>query len=110
MVRRSFTDFVIGAFACVSVFVFAALLPEKQAAAEKRRHVAHQPTEERWQLPSKRHRRRTLDDVCRHCSGSGNCRSCAPQPCRICSGAGLQPRDATLVPRLTALWDGASFD
>lgn len=110
MARRSFTDFMVGALACVSVFVFCGLLRESEAAAERRRHDAHLLAQERWRLPFKRHRRRTLDDICRHCGGTGNCASCAPQACRICAGAGLQPRDATLVPRLTALWDGAGFD
>jgi hypothetical protein len=110
MPQRSFTDFIVGVLACASVLGFYVVLRESEAAADERRRQARRFAEERWNLPLKRKRRRTVEDSCRHCSGSGDCLSCAPQPCRICKGAGLQPRDATLVPRLTALWDGAAFD
>ncbi len=64
----------------------------------------------RWTLPPKarRRRHRVAEDCCRHCKGSGHCEACMPATCRVCRGSGLQPRDATLVTRLTGLWDGAS--
>ena len=36
------------------------------------------------------------------------CAECAPAPCRVCKGNGLQPHDEAIASRLTALWDGAA--
>lgn len=95
---------MVGALACVSVLGFYALVKETELAREERRLRAAA----RWALPRKRRRRRSPEDDCRHCTGSGTCRDCAPAACRVCTGSGLQPRDAVTVRRLTALWDGAA--
>ena len=101
---RSFADFMAGALACISVLGFYALLKETELAHEQRRRRAA----ERWTLPKKRKRRRSPEDDCRHCTGTGHCAECAPEPCRVCSGVGLQPHDAAIASRLTRLWDGAA--
>ena len=101
---RSFADFMVGALACMSVLGFYALLKETEVYAEQRRRAAA----ERWALPRKRKKRRSPEDDCRHCTGSGECVECAPQPCRVCNGNGLQPHDAAIASRLSRLWDGAA--
>jgi hypothetical protein len=104
MKDRAFTDFVVGALACVSVLGFCALVKETELYREgQRRRDA-----ERWALPRKKRRRRSPEDDCRHCTGSGVCEECAPTPCRVCKGSGLQPHDEATVARLASLWDGAA--
>jgi hypothetical protein len=103
MKDRTFADFMVGAIACVSVLGFYAVLKESEFYQEERRRRAA----ERWMLPRRKRRRRSPEDDCRHCTGSGLCEDCAPAPCRLCKGTGIQPRDEALVSRLTALWDGA---
>jgi hypothetical protein len=104
MKDRAFTDFVVGALACVSVLGFCAVLKETELYREtERRRDA-----ERWALPQKKRRRRSPEDDCRHCTGSGVCEDCAPTPCRVCKGSGLQPHDRDIAARLTSLWDGAA--
>jgi hypothetical protein len=100
MNNRSFADLMVGVLAYVSLSGLAAIAADPAAAVAPRR-------DERWSLPIKRRRRRVREDACRHCSGSGHCDACMPATCRVCRGAGLQPRDETLVPRLTELWNGA---
>jgi len=104
MKDRSFADFMAGALACISVLGFCAMLREtehqERRRAERRRHDA-----ERWALPRKRRRRPSPEDDCRHCTGSGECEDCAPSPCRVCGGTGVQPHDDAIVSRLSALWD-----
>jgi len=63
---------------------------------------------EKWALPRKRRRRRSPEDDCRHCTGTGSCEECAPSPCRVCKGSGLQPHDDAIVSRLSTLWDGTA--
>ena len=104
MNKRSFADLMVGVLAYVSLTGLAAIAVEPAAGSRVRTTVA----DERWSLPVKRRRRRVREDACRHCSGSGACDACMPATCRVCRGTGLQPRDATLVPRLTELWNGAS--
>jgi hypothetical protein len=104
MNKRSFADLMVGVLAYVSLTGLAAIAVEPAAGSRVRTAVA----DERWSLPLKRRRRRVREDACRHCSGSGACVACMPATCRVCRGTGLQPRDATLVPRLTELWNGAS--
>jgi len=91
---------MVGVLAYVSLTGLAAIAsdpaPERRPAADRR-----------WALPVKRRRRRVREDACRHCTGSGRCHACMPATCRVCRGTGLQPRDATLVPRLLELWNGA---
>jgi hypothetical protein len=99
MNNRSFGDLMIGVLAYVSLSGLAAMAAEPIPVPKPRR-------DERWSLPAKRRRRRVREDACRHCSGSGQCEACSPATCRVCRGTGLQPRDATLVPRLTELWNG----
>ncbi|HTJ26623.1 MAG TPA: hypothetical protein VMA36_10695 [Candidatus Limnocylindria bacterium] len=94
---------MVGAIACVSVLGFYAVLKESEFYQEERRRRAA----ERWMLPRRKRRRRSPEDDCRHCVGTGVCEECAPTPCRLCQGTGIQPRDEALVSRLTALWDGA---
>ena len=101
---RSFADFMVGALACISVLGFYAVLRESEFYQEERRRRAA----ERWNLPRRKRRRRSPEDDCRHCSGSGACRECNPSPCRVCKGSGLQPRDAAIVDRLSAIWDGGA--
>ncbi len=101
---RTFADFMVGALACVSVLGFYAVLREAEFYHEDRRRRAA----ERWMLPRRKRRRRSPEDDCRHCTGSGVCPECTPAPCRVCKGAGLQPRDEAVVDRLTTLWDGAA--
>ena len=101
---RSFADFMVGALACISVLGFYAVLKETELGAEARRRQAAA----KWTLPRKRKKRRSPEDDCRHCTGTGECEECAPAPCRICKGNGLQPHDAGIKSRLTALWDGAA--
>jgi hypothetical protein len=104
MNKRSFADLMVGVLAFVSLTGLAAIAVEPGAGSRNRTAVA----DERWSLPVKRRRRRVREDACRHCSGSGTCDACMPATCRVCRGTGLQPRDASLVPRLTELWNGAS--
>ena len=47
----------------------------------------------------KRVRRRVREDACRHCSGTGRNEDRTLVACRPCRGTGLQPRDASLLPR-----------
>ena len=101
---RSFADFLVGALACISVLGVCAVIKETEFCREQRRREAAQ----KWALPRKRRRHRTPEDDCRHCTGTGVCEECAPTPCRVCKGSGLQPRDAALTSRLAALWDGAA--
>jgi hypothetical protein len=101
MKNRSFADLMAGVLAYMSLTGLAAISTEPGAPAAR---VA--VSDERWALPVKRRRRRVREDACRHCSGSGQCDACMPSTCRVCRGVGLQPRDATLVPRLTGLWNG----
>lgn len=110
MKDRAFTDFVVGALACVSVLGFCALVKETELyrEAELNRQAERRRENERWALPRKKRRRRSPEDDCRHCSGSGVCEECAPTPCRVCRGSGLQPRDEATVARLASLWDGAA--
>jgi len=103
MNKRSFADLLVGVLAYVSLTGLAALAVEPAAGAAA--PTAH--ADERWALPVKRRRRRVREDACRHCAGSGECDACMPTTCRVCRGSGLQPRDATLVSRLTELWNGA---
>jgi hypothetical protein len=99
MKSRSFADLLIGVLAYVSLSI---ILAATNVAMRR-------DPDTRWTLPvAKRRRRRGIEDACRHCSGTGHCEACSPATCRVCRGSGLQPRDATLVPRLTALWDGSS--
>ena len=58
---------------------------------------------ERWALPPRR-RRRSAEDACTHCEGSGFCETCAPVPCRVCRGRGVMMRDERLVVRLAEMW------
>lgn len=104
MKDRTFADFMIGALAFISVLGFCAVLKETEFYREEQRRRALQ----KWSLPRKRRRRRSPEDDCRHCSGHGTCTECAPTPCRVCRGSGLQPHDEGLVTRLSALWDGAA--
>jgi hypothetical protein len=99
MKHRSFADLMVGVLAYVSLTGIAALAVEP---ADRPRAAP----DGRWDLPVKRRRRRVREDACRHCDGSGACDACSPHTCRVCRGSGLQPRDASLVVRLTALWDG----
>ena len=104
MNKRSFADLMVGVLAYVSLTGLAAIAADpppgtKEPAAR---------TDERWALPVKRRRRRVREDACRHCSGTGHCDACMPATCRVCRGTGLQPRDASLLPRLTELWNGVS--
>ena len=101
MNNRSFADLMVGVLAYVSLSGLAAIAAEPSAKPKPQ-------SDERWSLPVKRRRRRVREDACRHCSGSGHCGACMPATCRVCRGSGLQPRDATLVPRLTELWNGVS--
>jgi hypothetical protein len=98
MNNRSFADFWVSVLAFVSLALLAAITAEPLLA---RRAVA----EDRWSLAVKP-RRRVREDACRHCSGKGECDACLPTTCHVCRGSGLQPRDVTLVPRLTELWNG----
>jgi len=104
MNKRSFADLMVGVLAYVSLTGLAAIAVEPATGCRVRTAL----TDERWSLPVKHRRRRVREDACRHCSGSGACAACMPATCRVCRGTGLQPRDATLVPRLTELWNGAS--
>ena len=99
MNKRSFGDLMVGVLAYVSLSGLAAMASEPGVRRKPK-------ADERWSLPVKRRRRRVREDACRHCSGSGQCDNCVPAPCRVCRGTGLQPRDASLVPRLTELWNG----
>jgi hypothetical protein len=99
MNNRSFADLMVGVLAYVSLSGLAAIaepVPHRRGTADQR-----------WTLPVRRMRRRVVEDACRHCSGSGRCEACVPAACRVCRGTGLQPRDATLLPRLAELWNGA---
>ena len=102
MRTRSFADFMIGVLAYVSL---SGLLAVATEPAQRKRSL-----DRRWTLPLKqrRRRRRVAEDACRHCKGSGHCAACMPATCRVCRGAGLQPRDTALVERLNELWDGVS--
>jgi len=102
MKDRSFPDFMVGALACISVLGFYAVMRDAEAVGETRRLEA----QAKWDLPRKRRQQHTLEDFCRHCSGAGTCDSCGPDTCRICRGTGIQPQDASLVPRLAQMWDG----
>ena len=98
---RSFADFLAGALACISVLGLCAVLKESELYAEARKREAA----EKWTLPRKRRRRRSPEDDCRHCTGTGTCVECAPSACRVCKGSGLQPHDAAIASRLNALWN-----
>src|ERR1700742_4483727 len=100
MNKRSFADLLVGVLAYVSLTGLAAIATESTSDR-------HAFPDKRWLLPVKRRRRRVREDACRHCSGSGQCEACEPATCRVCRGTGLQPRDITLLPRLTELWNGA---
>ncbi len=97
---RSFAGLLAGALAYVSLSALAAIAAEPAPRARNAR-------DGRWRLPVKRLRRKVAEDACRHCGGNGRCDACTPETCRVCRGTGLQPRDASLVPRLIELWDGA---
>jgi len=107
MKDRSFADFLIGALACISLAAVYTLVNTAQAESsrasapvgELRRHA-----DGRFELPKRRRRKRTIEDACRHCGGSGSCTQCGPEPCRVCRGNGAQPRDPKLIARLDALW------
>jgi hypothetical protein len=99
MNKRSFGDLMVAVLAYVSLSGLAAMASETRVQRKRK-------ADQRWSLPVKRRRRRVREDACRHCSGSGRCDACIPAPCRVCRGTGLQPRDASLVPRLTELWNG----
>jgi hypothetical protein len=99
MNNRSFADLMVGVLAYVSLTGLAALAADRPAPRKR-------TIDRRWALPVKRVRRRVPEDACRHCSGSGRCAECTPESCRACRGTGLQPRDATLLLRLTDLWNG----
>jgi len=102
MKERSFADFLIGALACISMLGVYALVntgEPSSAGSERRKRDAA-----RFELPKRRRRKRTSEDECRHCSGSGACTQCSPEPCRVCRGNGVQPRDPELIARLDALW------
>jgi hypothetical protein len=101
---RSFADFMVGALACISVLGLCAVLKETELYREQQ----HRRAVQRWELPRRRRRRRSPEDDCRHCTGSGICGECAPAPCRVCKGTGLQPHDNGLATRLALLWDGAA--
>jgi hypothetical protein len=104
MKDRTFADFMVGALACVSVLGLYAIVKETEYyRAEQRKRDAI-----RWALPRKRRRRRSPEDDCRHCTGTGVCADCGPSACRVCRGTGLQPHDSALITRLSALWDGAA--
>jgi hypothetical protein len=98
---RSFTDFMVGALACISVLGVYAVLKETELYREEQQRRAA----EKWALPRKRRRRRSPEDDCRHCTGTGVCEECAPSACRVCKGSGMQPHDDALVSRLSALWN-----
>lgn len=100
---RTFADFMAGALTCISVLGFCALLRETEQQ-EQRRAARCRHDAERWALPRKR-RRRSPEDECRHCIGNGECEDCAPSPCRVCNGTGVQPHDDAIVARLAALWN-----
>jgi len=104
MNKRSFADLMVGVLAYVSLTGLAAIAAEPGTEPKER---TARVADERWALPVKRRRRRVREDACRHCSGTGQCDACMPATCRVCRGTGLQPRDASLVPRLTELWNGA---
>ena len=105
---RTFADFMAGALACISVLGFYAVLRETELRQAQRREEHRRLDAERWALPRKRRRRRSPEDDCRHCTGSGTCDECAPASCRVCKGTGLQPRDEAIASRLSSLWDGAA--
>ena len=105
---RTFADFMAGALAWISVIGVYALLRETELDRQHRRDQRDRHDAERWALPRKRRRRRSPEDDCRHCTGSGQCDECAPSACRVCNGTGLQPHDDALVFRLAALWDPAT--
>jgi DnaJ-class molecular chaperone len=105
---RTFADFMAGALACISVLGFYAVLRETELHEGRRREGRRRLDAERWALPQKRRRRRSPEDDCRHCTGSGECDECAPSACRVCKGTGLQPHDEAIVTRLATLWDGAT--
>ncbi len=104
MKDRTFADFTLGVLGCISVLGVCALISESERYREEQRARAAK----KWALPRKLRRCSTRENDCRHCSGSGDCAECAPADCRVCRGTGLQPRDAGLVGRLGALWDGAA--
>ena len=100
MKDRSFAELLVGAL-CISLLgalTLMATTPPTAAPAPTQRDEA------RWELPKRRRRKRTIEDACRHCTGSGTCAQCTPEPCRVCQGNGVQPRDPALIARLDALW------
>jgi DnaJ-class molecular chaperone len=105
---RTFADFMAGALACISVLGFYAVLRESEVRHEQRVDERRRRDVERWALPRKRRRRHSPEDDCRHCTGTGTCDECAPTPCRVCKGTGLQPHDEAIVSRLSMLWDGVA--
>jgi DnaJ-class molecular chaperone len=105
---RTFADFMAGALACISVLGFYAVLRETEQREGQRVDERRRREAERWALPRRRRRRHSPEDDCRHCTGSGTCAECAPSPCRVCKGTGLQPHDEAIASRLFTLWDGAA--
>ena len=103
MQERTFAAFVIDTLACVSMLGVCAVLHDRELARNEAWLDAR-----KWKLPRSRRRSGSPEDDCRHCSGSGLCVECAPEPCRVCCGDGVQPQDEGLVNRLSALWDGAA--
>jgi hypothetical protein len=100
MNKRSFADLVVGVLAYVSLTGVLALTAPPPGRPKR-------TGEGRWSLPVKRVRRRVREDACRHCSGTGQSADRTLVACRHCRGTGLQPRDASLLLRLTELWNGA---
>lgn len=114
MKDRSIVDFMCGAAACISVLGFYMILRDRGAAGGTRRALpapapAPAKADDRYTLGAvgRKRRRRSVEDDCRHCAGSGQCQECLPAPCRVCRGRGLQPRDESLIVRLNQLWGAA---
>jgi len=103
MKSRSFADLLVGVLAYVCLCSLTTIAPPKNVGRAR-------TSDRRWTLPAraKRRPRRTAEDACRHCAGSGHCDACMPATCRVCRGSGLQPHDAALVERLNELWDGVA--
>jgi hypothetical protein len=109
---RTIPDLMLGALACVSVLGLYAITRETVGVPTRRRTdeetTMHRRASDvaKWELPRQSMHRETPEDYCRHCTGSGVCESCGPASCRICRGSGVQPQDASLLPRLSLMWDG----
>lgn len=103
---------MVGALACISVIGLYAVTREAVTTPTRRRAnedtTMHRRATDiaKWELPRQAMYRETAEDFCRHCAGSGVCDSCGPQSCRICRGTGIAPHDASLLPRLSLMWDG----